>query len=159
MLVTVIALKYALLVSQWSCGHFRKLTDSIVCEQLHKSSRFDSTDHAKLYPAQHGDRIVVTMDSVTSLQPIYSSWSRGKAQYTPAVTSQPVLLYSEVVGATSSRGFLQVWQLGPTSIHSHECARDVDASCRQRTAGVAVYIVQSLRESPCAKSARSFSSL
>ena len=70
MLVTVIALKYALLVSQWSCGHFRKLTDSILCEQLHKSSPFNSTHHAKLYP-QHGDRIV-TIDSVTSLNPMYA---------------------------------------------------------------------------------------
>ena len=32
MLVTVIALKHALLVSQWSYGHFRKLTGSILCE-------------------------------------------------------------------------------------------------------------------------------
>ena len=69
MLVTVIALKYALLVSQWSYGHFRKLTDSILGEQLHKSSPFNSTDRAKLYP-QHGDRIVTT-DSVTSLHPVY----------------------------------------------------------------------------------------
>jgi len=38
--------------------------------KLHKSSQFNTTQHAKLYP-QHGDR-GVTIDSVTSsLQPVY----------------------------------------------------------------------------------------
>jgi len=68
MLVTVTTLKYALLVSWLSCGHFRKLTNSILCEQLHKSSSFNSTHRAKLHP-QHGDRIL-TIDSVTSFHPI-----------------------------------------------------------------------------------------
>jgi len=63
-------LKYALLVSWLSCGHFRKLTNSILCEQLHKSSSFNSTHHAKLHP-QHGDRIL-TIASVTSLH-MYNS--------------------------------------------------------------------------------------
>ena len=43
MFVTVIALKYALLVSQRSYGHFRKLTDSILLEQHNKSSPFNPT--------------------------------------------------------------------------------------------------------------------
>jgi len=45
-------------------------TDSILCEQLHKSSPFNSTHYAKLYP-QNDDRIV-TIDSVTSLHPMYT---------------------------------------------------------------------------------------
>jgi len=43
------------------------ITDTILCEQLRKSSPFNTTHHAKLYP-QHGGRIV-TVDSVTSLSP------------------------------------------------------------------------------------------
>ena len=48
-------------------GHFRKLTDSILCERLHRSSPFNSTQYAELYP-QNGDRIV-SIVSVTSLSP------------------------------------------------------------------------------------------
>ena len=70
MFVTVIALIYALLVSQCSYGHFLKLTDLILFEQDAKSSLFNSTHHMVLYP-QNGDRIV-TIDSVTSLHPVYS---------------------------------------------------------------------------------------
>jgi len=65
----VIALKYALLVSQWSYGHFLKLTDSILSEQHDKSSSFNRTYYVVLYP-QNGDRIV-TIDSVTSFHPVY----------------------------------------------------------------------------------------
>jgi len=70
MFVTVIALIYALLVSQCSYVHFLKLTDLILFEQDAKSSLFNSTHHIVLYP-QNGDRIV-TIDSVTSLHPVYS---------------------------------------------------------------------------------------
>ena len=70
MLVTVIALEYASVVSRWLYGHFRKLTGSVLCEQLHKSSPFNSTHHAELYP-QHGDRIVTTV-SATWLHPAYN---------------------------------------------------------------------------------------
>jgi len=66
--VIVIALKYALFVSQWSCGHFLKLTDSILFEWRDKSSPFKSTHYIVLRP-QNGDRIV-TIDSVTWLRPI-----------------------------------------------------------------------------------------
>ena len=92
MLVTVIALKYALLVSQqWSCGYFRKLTDLILCELFHKSSLFNSTHHVKLYP-QRGDRIV-TIDSVTSLLPyVYATmppnWHPHK-KTTQSLTTEP----------------------------------------------------------------------
>ena len=71
MFVTVIALKYALLVSQWSYGHFLKLTDSILFEQHDKSSPFNSTHYVVLYP-QNGDRIV-TIDSVTSFHPMHNA--------------------------------------------------------------------------------------
>jgi len=64
MFVTVIALKYAFLVSQW----FLKLADSVLFELRDKSSPFNSTHYIVLYP-QNGDRIV-TIDSVTSLHPI-----------------------------------------------------------------------------------------
>ena len=37
--VTAIALNYALLLSQWSYGHYLKVTDSILFEQDDKSSR------------------------------------------------------------------------------------------------------------------------
>jgi len=47
------------------------VTDSFLCEELHKSSHFNATHHAKLYP-QHGGRIV-TVDSVTSLHPCYTA--------------------------------------------------------------------------------------
>jgi len=43
MFVAAISLKYALLVSQWSHGHFLKLTDSVLFEQLDKSSTFGLT--------------------------------------------------------------------------------------------------------------------
>jgi len=66
MFVTVVALKYTLLVSQWSYGYFLKVTDSILFEWQNKSSPFNSTHYIVLYP-QNGDRIV-TIDSVTSLQ-------------------------------------------------------------------------------------------
>ena len=69
MFVTVIALKYALLVSQWSYGHFLILTGSIVLEYHDESSPFNSTHYGVLYP-QNGDRIVTT-DSVTSLHAMY----------------------------------------------------------------------------------------
>ena len=70
MFVTVIALKYALLEILWSCGHFLKLTDSILFEQRDKSLPFNSTHDVVLYP-QNGDRIV-TIDSVTLLHRIYN---------------------------------------------------------------------------------------
>ena len=62
MFVTVIALRYTLLVSQWSCGHFLKLSDSILFDRP-KYSPFNPTHYTVLYP-QNGDRIA-TMDSVT----------------------------------------------------------------------------------------------
>jgi len=68
MFVTVIALKYALLVSRGSYGHFLKLTDSILFESRDKSAPFNSTHFIVLYP-QNGDRIVTT-DVVTSLHPV-----------------------------------------------------------------------------------------
>jgi len=40
-------------------GHFLKLTDSILFEQVAKSSLFNSTHYIVLYP-QNGDRIVLT---------------------------------------------------------------------------------------------------
>jgi len=43
MFVTVIAPKYVLLVSQWSCGHFLKLTDLVLFEWHDRSSPFNST--------------------------------------------------------------------------------------------------------------------
>jgi len=65
-MVAVIALKYALLVSQWSCGHFLK--------QFHLNntinrpySPFNSAHYIVLYP-QNGDGIL-TVDSVTLLHP------------------------------------------------------------------------------------------
>ena len=69
MFVTVIALKWALLVSHWSYGHFLKITDSILFERHVKSSPFNLTHYIVLYP-QNGDRIVI-IDSVTSLQPVH----------------------------------------------------------------------------------------
>jgi len=66
MFVTVTALKHALLVSQWSYGHFLKV---ILLELHDKFSPFNSTHCIVLYP-QNGDRIV-TIDSVTSLYPMY----------------------------------------------------------------------------------------
>jgi len=72
MFVTVIALKYALMVSPGSQGHFLKLTDSILFDLHNKSSPFNSTHYIVLYP-QNGHR-VVTVDSATSLSPyVYSS--------------------------------------------------------------------------------------
>jgi len=65
MFVATIALKYALLVSQWSYGHFLKLTDSVLVEQHDKSSPFDSTRYIVSYP-RNGDRIV-TIDFVWRL--------------------------------------------------------------------------------------------
>ena len=71
MFATVTALKYALLVSQWSYGYFRKLTDSILIEKRDKSSPFNSTYYVVLYP-QNGDPIV-TIDYVTLLHPVHIS--------------------------------------------------------------------------------------
>jgi len=70
-LSSVIALRHTLLLSQWSYGHFLKLTDSILFELDDKSSPFNSTHYIVLYP-QNGDRIV-TIDSVMSLYPMYTS--------------------------------------------------------------------------------------
>ena len=65
----MIALEYALLVSQLTYEYFLKLADSILFEKHVKSSPFNSTHYVVLYP-QNGDRIV-TIDSVTSLRPVY----------------------------------------------------------------------------------------
>jgi len=70
MFFTVIALKYALFVSLWSCGHFLKLTDSILLEWHDKSSPFNSTHYVVLYP-QNGD-LNVTIVFVTSSPYEYS---------------------------------------------------------------------------------------
>ena len=65
MFVTVIALKYALLVSQWSYRLLLKLiTDSLLFEQRDKSLHY-----IVLCPQNH-DRIVTT-DSVKSIHPTY----------------------------------------------------------------------------------------
>ena len=70
MFVTVIALKYALLVSQWSYRLLLKvITDSVLFEQRDKSLPFNSTHYMVLCPQNH-DRIVTT-DSVTSIHPTY----------------------------------------------------------------------------------------
>jgi len=69
MFVTVVALRYALFVSRWSCGHFRNLTDSILFESPDKSTLFNSTHYIVLYP-QNGDRIVTT-DSMAPLHSVY----------------------------------------------------------------------------------------
>ena len=55
MFVAVTALKYASLASQWSYGHFLKLTDSILVEYYDTSSPFNSTHYIVSYP-QDGDR-------------------------------------------------------------------------------------------------------
>ena len=52
-------------------GHFRKLTDSILCEYLRKSSPFNSTHHAKLYP-QHGNSIVIRDHRFCDVHPMYT---------------------------------------------------------------------------------------
>jgi len=49
MFATLIALKYVLLVSQWSYGHFLKLTDSIL---FHKMIKRCQTDLLIDYSAQ-----------------------------------------------------------------------------------------------------------
>ena len=65
---SVIALEYAFLLSQRSCGHFLKLIQFLF-EQHDKSSPFKPTHYVVLY-SQNGDRFV-TIDSVTSLQIMY----------------------------------------------------------------------------------------
>jgi len=67
MLVTVIALKYALLVSQRSYGHFLKLNDPVLFELHDKSSPFNSMHYVMLY-ARNGDRICgVTLPYIKKL--------------------------------------------------------------------------------------------
>jgi len=73
MFVTVIALKYALLVSQCSHGHFLKMM------QLYFNNTINLrhlTHYIVLY-TQNGDRIV-TIDSVTSLHPMYRGFCSQK---------------------------------------------------------------------------------
>jgi len=66
MFVTAIALKYALLVSQWSYGHFLKLTDSILFEL----TRYFTRRIMSCYT--HKMAIVSwTIDLVTSLHPMH----------------------------------------------------------------------------------------
>ena len=64
------AFKYTLLASQWSYGHFLKLSDSVLFASHDKCLPFSSTHYVLLYP-QNGDRNV-TIDYVTSLH----RWSR-----------------------------------------------------------------------------------
>ena len=71
MFVTLIALKYALLVSQWSYGHFLKLTDSVFLNNTINICHLTQRIVIVLYP-QNGDRIV-SIDSVTALQPMYTN--------------------------------------------------------------------------------------
>ena len=84
MFVTVIAPKYALLASRWSCGYFLKLADSILFEWHDKSSPFNATHYIALNP-QNGDRIVTT-DSVTSLSPCVSTCRWAAAESRPDST-------------------------------------------------------------------------
>ena len=70
MFVTVILLKYALLVSWRSYEHFFKLTQFYLNNAINLRI-FDSTHYIVLYP-QNGDHIM-TIDSVTSLHPVCSS--------------------------------------------------------------------------------------
>ena len=79
MFVTVIPLKYALLVSQRSYGHFLKLSDSILFEEHDKSSPFDAIHYIVLCP-QNGDRIVAIV-SLTSLHPMYSIQLKKPTRY------------------------------------------------------------------------------
>jgi len=65
----VIALKYALLISQGSYRYFLKLTDSILLNNTRKSLTFNWMHYGMLYP-QNGDRIM-TIDSVASLHTMY----------------------------------------------------------------------------------------
>jgi len=70
MFVIAIALKYALLVSQLSCGHFLKL--GLIRFYSNNTINFRNltqTHYIMLYP-QNGDRIV-TIDSVTSPPYVY----------------------------------------------------------------------------------------
>jgi len=71
MFVTVKFLKYALLVSQWSYGHFLKPTDSILFEKHNKSSPLNYRNYFELYP-QNGDRIV-NIDYATLFHPVYTA--------------------------------------------------------------------------------------
>jgi len=79
MFVTVIPLKYALLVSQRSYGHFLKLSDLILFEEHDKSSPFDAIHYIVLCP-QNGDRIVAIV-SLTSLHPMYSIQLKKPTRY------------------------------------------------------------------------------
>ena len=75
MFVTVIALKYALLLSQWSRGHFLKLTDSIFI-RITRITRLLTQRIVSCYTRKMA--IVswfVTTDSVTSLHPVYSAFA------------------------------------------------------------------------------------
>jgi len=101
MFVTVIALKYALLVSQWSYGHFLELTDSIL------SSPFHSAHYIVLYP-QNGD-LIVTVDSVTSFHPVYrttrdeTSVVRTEVRVVDLVFHRSVFTQRTEVGNTTNR--------------------------------------------------------
>ena len=79
MFVTVIALKYASFVSD-DIDIFLKIMDSNLFEQHDKSSHFNSAHCVVLYP-QNGDRIV-TIDSVTSLHPMYTVYYNTQGELT-----------------------------------------------------------------------------
>jgi len=78
MFVTVIALRYALLVSRWSYGRFIKLIEFYLNNPInlrHLIERFMSCY------LQNGDR-VVTIDYVTSLYPMYYRTSSTQRDHT-----------------------------------------------------------------------------
>ena len=105
MFVTVIALKYALLVSQWSYGHFLKPTDSVLFEQRDKSSTFNSTNFIVLYP-QNGDRIVTLWRHFTPCIPgtqFRQATERFSARYLVGRLSRACLPLA--CGSTQRNGF------------------------------------------------------
>ena len=74
MFVTVIALKYALLViRERSYGHFLKLTDSILFELPHYLTQRIMSCYTY--------KMAMTIDSVTSLHPMYSSSSGSRSSH------------------------------------------------------------------------------
>jgi len=89
MSVTVVELRYALLASQGSYGHFFKLTDSVFFEQHDKSSPFNSVHYIMLYPLN--GYCIVTIDSVMSLHPMYTAATELYILWSATVNSAGML--------------------------------------------------------------------
>jgi len=133
MLVAVIAHKYTLLVSRWSCGHFLKLTDSILFQWHDESSPLNAV--YRVIPTKWRSYRDHRLCGVTSPY-IFASWS-----LIPIPIGNPVPMWSSLFLTAGPRKINNVWSMSAFIVMA------MDA-----------FVIQSMQTCDCASINRSHSS-